>query len=115
MEVDQEGLRIAGLTSWSDADARRVVDAWQSSGESRAAFGRRLGIHVHRLYLWIAKFGKQKVAAKRKRVRFHPVEVTTRTEQGQSAAQIEIRSTRIPRGFAPEELRSVLQFLDSRD
>lgn len=115
MEVDQEVRRIVGLTSWSDAEARRVVDAWRSSGESRAAFGRRLGIHVHRLYFWIAKFGKQRAAPKRKRVRFHPVEVTTRTEQREVAAPIEIRSIRIPRGLEPEELRSLLKFIDTRD
>jgi hypothetical protein len=62
MELDQEVERIAALTSWSHAEAKRVVAAWQSNGESRAAFGWRYGIHVHRLYFWIAKFGGQRCA-----------------------------------------------------
>jgi transposase-like protein len=115
MELDQEVERIAALTSWSDAEAKRVVAAWQSSGESRAAFGRRYGIHVHRLYFWIAKFAERKAAGKRKRVRFHPVEMATPTERKAPVAPIEIRSIRIPGGFDPGEVRTVLELLDSRD
>jgi hypothetical protein len=57
MQMDREVLRSAKLGSWSDAEAGRVVVAWRRSGESRAAFGRRSGIAVHRLYFWIAKLG----------------------------------------------------------
>jgi transposase-like protein len=114
MELDQEVGRIAALTSWSEAEAKRVVAAWQSSGESRAAFGRRYGIQVHRLYFWIAKFGEERAVRKRKRVRFHPVEVTPRAERKAPTAPIEVRSIRIPPGFDREELRAVIELLDHR-
>jgi transposase-like protein len=105
--------RIAKLASWSDAEGERVVDAWRSSGESRAAFGRRYGIPVHRLYYWIAaaEKGSKRKHAKQKEAAFHPVRVLPE-RIGAGAAQIEIRWVRVPQGFAPDDLRAVLRALD---
>jgi len=110
MELDREVIRVARLGSWSEADAKLVVSVWRRSGESRAEFGRRYGIPVHRLYYWVGQLGSQ---AERKKsaqaVGFHPVEVT-RSEEGQATA-MEIRLIRVPRGFSPEELSAVLAAL----
>ena len=37
---------------WTEADARRVVEAWEGSGESGTGFGKRLGLVPQRLYWW---------------------------------------------------------------
>jgi transposase-like protein len=113
-ELDEEVQRIAKLPLWSDAEAQRVVAAWRESGESRAVFGRRYGIHVHRLYYWIATTEKRnRKSASPKRVRFHPVQVVPE-KRSEVAAPIEIRSIRVPRGFDPGELRAVIAALDNR-
>ena len=39
---------------------KRIVAARRRSSESRAAFGRRYGIPVHRLYYWITKAGARR-------------------------------------------------------
>jgi hypothetical protein len=111
MALDREVLRIAKLGSWSDTEAKRVVGAWRRSGESRAAFGRRYSIAVHRLYFWIAKFGERSEGTLRKGIQFHPVEVIS--DGALTSQPIEIRSIRVPRGLAVEELRAVLSALDS--
>ena len=109
-KLDEEVQRIAKLESWSESEAARVVDAWRNSGESRALFGRRYGIHVHRLYYWISAAEKRsKKSADRKQVKFHPVQVIA--EKKSDAAPIEIRSIRVPRGFDPAELSAVLSAL----
>jgi transposase-like protein len=111
--LDEELQRIAKLSSWSDADAARVVGAWRESGETRAVFGRRYGIHVHRLYYWIAAAEKRnKVSAGQKRVKFHPVQVVPEGKR-ESSAPIEIHSIRVPRGFDPVELRAVISALSA--
>ena len=39
----------AGRAYWREADARVIVEAWEQSGETGAAFARRLGVHPQRL------------------------------------------------------------------
>jgi hypothetical protein len=107
--VDREVQRIGKLGSWSDPEAKVVVDAWRRSGESRAAFGRRYGIAVHRLYFWITKLGGKSVKAPRSGVHFHPVRLTG--AEASITEPIEIRLIRVPRGTAVDELRAVLSAL----
>ena len=38
--------------NWTEAEAREVLVACDASGESAAAFARRLGVDVHRLWRW---------------------------------------------------------------
>ena len=38
--------------SWSDDDARVVLDEWRRSGDSIAAFARKHGVTAPRLYWW---------------------------------------------------------------
>ncbi len=42
---------------WSDDDARFLLDEWQRSGETIAAFSRKRGIAPPRLYWWKKKLG----------------------------------------------------------
>lgn len=44
--------RYSGPRRWSEADARVVLAALQSSGLSAAAFAAREGLHPKRLYSW---------------------------------------------------------------
>ena len=115
-KLDAEVQRIAKLVTWSDADGKRVVGAWQRSGESRAAFGRRYGIPVHRLYYWIATAEKQssRKSIGRKRVKFHPVRLVPERSGESESAAIEIRWVKVPQGFRPEELRAVLSALEAQ-
>lgn len=40
---------------WSEDEGRRVVEAWQRSGENAAAFSRRHGLQARRLVYWIKR------------------------------------------------------------
>lgn len=42
---------------WSEADARVVLQAWRSSGQSMSAFARKHGIGVSRLSGWKQRVG----------------------------------------------------------
>ena len=113
-KVDGDVQRIAKQRVWSEAEGKRIVAAWRRSGVSRAAFGRRTGIAVHRLHYWITKGGPRRPpVTERGPVQFHPVRVLPDRLDAGAAAPIEIRMIRVPRGVAPEELRAVLAALDS--
>ena len=48
--MDGEVQRLATQRVWSEDEGQCIVAAWRRSGESPAAFARRYGIAVHRLY-----------------------------------------------------------------
>jgi hypothetical protein len=68
--------RVAELVEdgrkWTEEEAREVLAAWQASGESGPAFGRRFGIVPQRLWWWRSRLSSTTS-------RFVPVEVA-RTE-----------------------------------
>ena len=109
---DGEVQRIAKQRVWSEAEGKRMVAAWRRSGESRAAFARRYGIPVHRLYYRITTAGARRPVSDRGPVQFHPVRVLPDRLDAGSTAPIEIRMIRVPRGVALEELRAVLAALE---
>ena len=109
---DGEVQRIAKQRVWSEAEGKRMVAAWRRSGESRAAFARRYGIPVHRLYYRITTAGVRRPVSDRGPVQFHPVRVLRDRVETGAVAPIEIRVIRVPRGVAPEELRAVLAALE---
>lgn len=127
--LDRDVLRLATRRVWSKAEGTRVVEVWRRSGASRAAFARHYGIHVHRLYFWIARTAEHPGRGTPPQpphavVRFHPVRVVRKVmrpragedaDRGGATAPIEIRSIRIPPGWAPAEVRAVLRALASRD
>src|ERR1041384_5360361 len=41
--------------TWTDDDARRLLNEWQRSGETIAAFARRYSLSAWRLYSWRTK------------------------------------------------------------
>ena len=112
-KLDGDVQRIAKQRVWSEGEGKRIMAAWRRSGESRAAFGRRYGIPVHRLYYWLTKAGPRRSVTERGPVPFHPVRVLPERLDAGRTAPIEIRVIRVPRGFAPEELRAVLAALES--
>lgn len=42
--------------TWTENDARVVFAEWRASGESLAAFARRRGVGIKRLYWWKRRF-----------------------------------------------------------
>ena len=104
-----DDLKIGTRRSyWNEAKARGIVAAWQQSGETLAAFARRLGVNRKRLRRWASRLGVREPKA----IRFHPVQVRERAS-GLLAAAIEIDlgakcCIRVPRGFGAEDLRRVL-------
>jgi transposase-like protein len=50
------GMRRA--KRWSEAEARRVLAAWEKSGKSVGAFARSNGVTPQRLYWWRERLGK---------------------------------------------------------
>ena len=111
-KVDSDVQRIAKQRVWSEAEGQRMVAAWRQSGESRAAFARRYGIPVHRLYYQLTMTDARGGVTERGPVPFHPVRVLPARVEADDAAPIEIRLIRVPRGVALEELRAVLAALE---
>lgn len=52
-EVRRAAMGAAyGRRQWTEDDARRVIAAWEASGESLASFARSTGLLPQRLYRW---------------------------------------------------------------
>jgi hypothetical protein len=69
--------RIAELTAegrkWTEREAREVLAAWEATGESGPAFGRRFGIVPQRLWWWRSRLSSTTSS-------FVPVEVRRAAE-----------------------------------
>jgi hypothetical protein len=99
---------------WREADARVLIEAWRSSGEPLTRFARRHGVRRRRLARWLSRLER----AGSRQLNFVPVRVVAPESalgNGVGAA-IEIQlargvRVRVPGGFAPEDLRSVLSVL----
>ena len=50
--IEELGAELRGQSRWTEAQGRRVVDAWERSGESGITFGARVGLVPRRLYWW---------------------------------------------------------------
>jgi hypothetical protein len=113
-----EGGRPDGRSYWREADARRMIEAWQSSGLSLKEFSRQHGIQSRRLARWSHRLG---LTASPERPQFHPVHLITAQPIAASGEDpsIEIilphgQRVGVRRGFAAEDLRSVLEVLEAR-
>jgi hypothetical protein len=98
---------VAKRSYWDEDDARVVVAAWESSGETLAAFARRHRVDGHRVSRWARRLAASAP------LRFHPVRVTGAPEAGRYRDAIEIElpgglQIRLPRGFATDDLQRVL-------
>ena len=47
---------------WSEAEGRRVIEAWQQSGENATAFARRHGLRAKRLIYWSKRLAANAIA-----------------------------------------------------
>ncbi len=114
MMIKKETLANGCRTYWHEAEARRVIQRWQQSGEPLAAFARRRGLNRRRLVRWVSRLRGSIPTA----VQFHPVRVTGADSSARCAAAIEIECgtrhrVRVSPGFAAEDLRQVLAVLEA--
>ena len=104
---------VAERRYWRKAEARVVVEAWRSSGETLSGFARRHGVGRGRLTRWVRRLRGSDNGS----VRFHPVRLVEGTAETWGVAPIEIqlaggRRVRVHRGFETEDLRCVLAVLE---
>lgn len=109
----REVAEVAGRRYWREADARVIVEAWHTSGETASAFAQRLDVDPRRLSRWASRLGTPEPAS----VQFHPVRVAGDgvSPRGGAAIELELsggRRIRVPPGFDGEDLRRVLAVLD---
>jgi transposase-like protein len=69
--------RVAERRYWREAEARVVVEAWRSSGETQSGFARRHGVGRGRLTRWVRRLQ----GAGKGSVRFHPVRLVGSTAE----------------------------------
>lgn len=102
---------VAVRRYWREAEARVVVEAWRTSGESLSGFARRHRVDPRRVARWAVRVEGSEPAP----VRFHPVRLANHDSGGGSAIEIRLVSgqrVRVPAGFQAEDLRRVLAVLD---
>lgn len=63
---------------WTEQDARRVLDAWEKSGEPVAVFARRMGVIPQRLFWWRKRLSR--ATSGEPSVAFVPVTVRPATD-----------------------------------
>jgi transposase-like protein len=105
--------RIAERQRWREEDARVMVEAWLSSGESVSDFARGHGLRGERISRWASRFPK----GEKESLSFHQVRLVESQDRFHPDVKIEVmlsdgRSVRVPHGFAPEELQKVLRVLE---
>jgi transposase-like protein len=54
---------LRGSRAWTEAEGRRVVDAWEASGELVTTFARKVGLVPQRVYWWRDRLGRRPAAA----------------------------------------------------
>jgi len=103
--------QVAKRGYWREVDARQLIEAWRSSGESLTQFARQLGVERGRLARWSRRLDGQASLV------LHPVRLKPRAAVGADGnGAIEIRlpdDVRIvvPPGFGDDDLRRVLSAL----
>ncbi|MCI0432332.1 MAG: hypothetical protein L0271_01595 [Gemmatimonadetes bacterium] len=108
--------RAAARAYWHEEDARTVVDAWERSGVPLSAFAESHAVDRKRLARW----AKRLQATRTEPMRFHAVRLAEARQRGAHGDErIEVIlsdgcTVRLPRGFAPGDLRQVLDVLEGR-
>ena len=96
---------------WRETDARVVVEQWQSSGASLAAFCRRHKLKPQRVARWARRLSGETL-------QFHPVElVRDGSRTGELFLELELargETIRVPSGFSLDDLRRMLVAVDER-
>jgi transposase-like protein len=57
-ELERQIAELRGSEPWTEDKARLVLDACAESGESVAAFARRMGLVAQRLFWWRKRLGQ---------------------------------------------------------
>jgi transposase-like protein len=111
------GGQLGGRKYWREADARRIIEAWQASGLSLREFSRRHGIHPRRLARWSRRL--EQAAAQRPQ--FHPVRLIAARvitppsdEPGIEIILPHGHRVGVRDGFSAADLHSVLDVLEAR-
>jgi len=112
----KEFRRVIQLPYWRRAEADLILEAWQDSGETLAAFARRWSVNVGRLARWVAEMDEEE----RPSLGFHRVELVNA-----NSARVTVDATprllaelacgawtvRVPIGFDPEEMGCLLRLV----
>jgi len=104
--------KVADRLYWREADARILVEAWRSSGETLSGFARRQGVERKRLARWVRRLE----GAAGGPLHFHPVQLVGSLPETGGGALIDIQlaggqRVRVAHGFQTEDLRRVLAVL----
>jgi transposase-like protein len=106
--------RIVERGYWSEREGRVVVEAWERSGQTMAAFARRHDVAAKRLARWVRRL--QEAEQSSGPTGFHPVRVVRRAGAGEKRTRgIEVVRNgwrvRVAPGVAAEDLRRVLEIV----
>jgi len=113
MSRRSEVAQVSRRGYWREAEARVMVEAWRSGGETLSEFAARYGVDPKRIARWASRLQRRRPEA----VRFHPVRLVGVEPGKGSGSAIEIRlgggrRVRVARGFDAEDLRRVLAVLE---
>ena len=103
--------QVAKRGYWREADARALIEAWRSSGESLSRFARRYGVQHSRLTRWVKRLEGAAPMV------LHPVRVvakTTNRSSGDGTIEIQLADgpcVRVAHDFQSDDLRRVLMVL----
>jgi len=109
-----EVAQVSRRSYWRETDARVMVEAWQSSGETLCEFADRHGVDPRRVARWASRLAAPQEPGA---VRFHRVRVAGNGAGSGSGLAIEIKLSgglrvRVPHGFEAQDLRRVLAVLE---
>ncbi len=112
MSKKRDGTRqIAKRGYWRESDARALIEAWRSSGETLTRFAQRNGVERGRLTRWSKRLEGTAPMV------LHPVRLvadSSTASNGDGPIEIQLaagRCVRVPQGFRSDDLRRVLLVL----
>ena len=113
MSRRSEAAQVSRRGYWREAEARVMVEAWRSSGETLSEFAARYGVDPKRIARWASRLERPRA----ERVQFHPVRVVGVEPGKEAGSAIEIllvggRRVRVAGGFDAEDLQRVLAVLE---
>lgn len=82
---------LVAAKTWTAKEARAVLEAWEKSGESGAAFARSIGVVAQRLFWWRRRLGH---GAPSGRTTFVPVVATTTAQPGHERPALVVTTAR---------------------
>ena len=113
MSRRSEVAQVSRRRYWREVEARVMVEAWRSGGETLSEFAARYGVDPKRIARWASRLQRPRPEA----LGFHPVRLVGVEPGNGSGSAIEIRlvggrRVRVARGFDAEDLRRVLAVLE---